>query len=144
MISGLLNINKPAGITSYDVVRTVKRKLGLKRVGHCGTLDPLAYWMRNGWGEDEFFSFTGTTREQHLERYWAVVHLETAARGAEGQYDPDGRRPEGIGEAIRTDELLSQIWSRHPRYSFVANRGQAWPQKAARAKAILREVLARI
>ena len=41
-ISGILNINKPYGITSMDVVRRIKRASGIKRVGHGGTLDPAA------------------------------------------------------------------------------------------------------
>jgi tRNA pseudouridine55 synthase len=40
--SGLLNVYKPAGVTSFWVVRQVRRILQVKRVGHCGTLDPLA------------------------------------------------------------------------------------------------------
>ncbi len=40
--SGILLIDKPSGITSHDVVDIVRKKLGLRRVGHCGTLDPLA------------------------------------------------------------------------------------------------------
>ncbi|MCL4265559.1 MAG: tRNA pseudouridine(55) synthase TruB [Anaerolineae bacterium] len=39
---GILNIDKPAGITSHDVVNRVRRVAGLRRVGHAGTLDPLA------------------------------------------------------------------------------------------------------
>ena len=41
-ISGLLNLNKPMGITSHDVVQRVRRILGTKKVGHTGTLDPMA------------------------------------------------------------------------------------------------------
>jgi tRNA pseudouridine55 synthase len=40
--AGILNIDKPYGITSMDVVRRVKRASGFKRVGHGGTLDPVA------------------------------------------------------------------------------------------------------
>lgn len=39
---GILVINKPAGITSHDVVSVIRRKFNMKRVGHAGTLDPLA------------------------------------------------------------------------------------------------------
>ncbi len=39
---GLLLIDKPAGITSHDVVDRVRRALGTRKVGHSGTLDPLA------------------------------------------------------------------------------------------------------
>jgi len=41
-IEGMLNVNKPEGITSYDVIRLLKKKLGMEKIGHCGTLDPIA------------------------------------------------------------------------------------------------------
>src|SRR6478672_218421 len=41
-MDGLLIINKPAGLTSHDVVNRVRRILGTRRVGHTGTLDPFA------------------------------------------------------------------------------------------------------
>ncbi len=40
--SGILIINKPAGMTSHDVVSRVRRLYSTKRVGHTGTLDPMA------------------------------------------------------------------------------------------------------
>ena len=40
--SGVLNLNKPAGMTSHDVVEAVRKILGTRRVGHTGTLDPQA------------------------------------------------------------------------------------------------------
>lgn len=39
---GLLNLNKPSGMTSHDVVNVVRRLTGVRQVGHAGTLDPLA------------------------------------------------------------------------------------------------------
>ena len=41
-LDGVLFINKPKGITSFDVVREIKKIFGIKKVGHTGTLDPLA------------------------------------------------------------------------------------------------------
>ncbi|MBL7183433.1 MAG: tRNA pseudouridine(55) synthase TruB [Anaerolineae bacterium] len=41
-MSGILNIDKPAGMTSHDVVDRVRRISGQRRVGHAGTLDPAA------------------------------------------------------------------------------------------------------
>ena len=41
-MNGILIIDKPAGITSHDVVSRVRRILQTKRVGHTGTLDPFA------------------------------------------------------------------------------------------------------
>jgi len=40
--TGLLNLDKPGGITSHDAVNRVRRLSGQRRVGHAGTLDPLA------------------------------------------------------------------------------------------------------
>lgn len=40
--NGFLIVDKPEGVTSLDVVREVKRRLGAKRAGHIGTLDPFA------------------------------------------------------------------------------------------------------
>jgi tRNA pseudouridine55 synthase len=40
--TGILLVDKPSGPTSHDIVDRVRRRFGLKRVGHCGTLDPLA------------------------------------------------------------------------------------------------------
>jgi tRNA pseudouridine55 synthase len=39
---GAVLIDKPAGPTSHDVVEAVRRNFGIKKVGHCGTLDPAA------------------------------------------------------------------------------------------------------
>lgn len=39
---GVINIYKPEGLTSHDVVARVRRRLGIRRTGHTGTLDPMA------------------------------------------------------------------------------------------------------
>lgn len=41
-LDGALLIDKPSGPTSHDVVDAIRRKFGIKKVGHCGTLDPNA------------------------------------------------------------------------------------------------------
>ena len=40
--SGLVIVDKPAGLTSHDVVARIRRLAGTRRVGHAGTLDPMA------------------------------------------------------------------------------------------------------
>ena len=42
MSSGILLVDKPGGITSHDVVARARRALGTRKVGHAGTLDPMA------------------------------------------------------------------------------------------------------
>jgi tRNA pseudouridine55 synthase len=41
-MNGLLLVNKPIGITSFDVIRVLRRQTGVRKIGHAGTLDPLA------------------------------------------------------------------------------------------------------
>jgi tRNA pseudouridine55 synthase len=41
-VAGFIIVNKPAGVASFAMVRLMRRLIGVKRVGHAGTLDPLA------------------------------------------------------------------------------------------------------
>ena len=41
-MSEIILIDKPSGITSFDVIRQLRKKLGVRKMGHAGTLDPLA------------------------------------------------------------------------------------------------------
>lgn len=41
-LAGIVNVDKPPGMTSHDVVDTVRRMAGQRKVGHAGTLDPMA------------------------------------------------------------------------------------------------------
>ncbi len=42
MTSGILLIDKPEGVTSFEVVRRARKALGIRKIGHLGTLDPMA------------------------------------------------------------------------------------------------------
>lgn len=42
ILEGIINVNKPSGITSFDVIRVLRKTLKEKKIGHTGTLDPLA------------------------------------------------------------------------------------------------------
>jgi predicted ATPase len=111
---------------------------------HRGTLDALAYWLRNGWDEGEFFAATGMSREEHYRRYFGVIHLQTAAIGAEGYYRrwPDAHRPETIEQAAEIDRLCARAWSDHPRYVLVDSFGKDWLAKSCIALETLTRWLA--
>jgi len=113
---------------------------------HRGSLDPLAYWIDRGWPEEKFFTYTETRREEHYQRYTAVIHLVTAADGAEEHYTnwPEAHRPEQIEDAIRLDGLLHRIWRHHPCYHRIGNVDTSWKEKAGKAQAILSGLLASI
>ncbi len=106
---------------------------------HRGSLDPLAYWLDRGWPEEEVFAFTGTTLEDHYQRYAAVIHLVTAADGAEEHYTcwPEAHRPEEIKDAVRLDRLIRKVWDGHPNYYRLDNEERDWAKKSQAAIRIL-------
>jgi predicted ATPase len=108
-------------------------------VCHRGTLDPLAYWLRNGWNEEEFFTLTNTTRAEHFQRYCGVLHLQTAAIDAQAHYRrwPAAHRPETVTEAAALDQCCHDAWYRHPNYVLLTNQGRDWPTKAETAQRAL-------
>lgn len=110
---------------------------------HRGSLDPLAYWIDRGWAEEAFFSYTGTTLDQQYQRYSAVLHLVTAADGAQEHYArwPEAHRPERIEDALRLDGLLHRVWRDHPCYYRLDNVGRSWQAKAEKARTILSGLL---
>ncbi|MGH9834956.1 MAG: ATP/GTP-binding protein [Blastocatellia bacterium] len=99
---------------------------------HRGTLDALAYWVRNGWDEGEFFAATGMSREEHYRRCLGVIHLQTVAIGAEGCYRrwPEAHRPETVEQAAEIDRLCARAWGGHPRYELTDNSGKDWLAKS--------------
>lgn len=112
-------------------------------VCHRGSLDPLAFWIERGWQEEEFFAFTGTTREDHYRRYVAVIHLVTSADGVPQAYThwPGAHRPEEAEEAIQLDRWLQCAWVGHPNYFRLDNTARDWPSKSQEAREILTRFL---
>lgn len=120
-MDGVLNINKPSGVTSHDVVESVRRILGEKRIGHTGTLDPLAT------GVLVLCVGRATRIAQYLEagekEYKAVMRLgvTTDTLDAEGRvletktYTPPDRQM--LGAVMR--RFTGPILQRPPAYSAV-------------------------
>jgi tRNA pseudouridine55 synthase len=82
---GLLVVDKPAGWTSHDVVAKVRRLAGTKRVGHAGTLDPMATGVLV-LGIEKATRLLGHLT-LHEKRYDATIRLgaDTASHDAEGE-----------------------------------------------------------
>jgi tRNA pseudouridine55 synthase len=100
-IDGVLVIDKPLGLTSHDVVARARRVLGTRRIGHTGTLDPLATGVLPlviGRATRLASLMTGTTKE-----YLAAVRFgaATPTYDAEARLlrDPQSGDPEGLAPA---------------------------------------------
>ena len=86
---GVVNLDKPVGPTSHDMVGLLRRLTGMRRIGHAGTLDPLAS------GVLPILVGSATRFSEELsggaKRYTAVVRLgqRSATDDAEGPISPD-------------------------------------------------------
>ena len=104
-----------------------------------GTVDSLAYWRLSGWEERDFYAVTGMGLAEHLDRYFGVIHLQSAAIGAEACYRrwPEAVRRERLEQAARIDALCGEVWSAHPRYVLIDNAGRDWRDKSRAAREVL-------
>ncbi|HKA25376.1 MAG TPA: tRNA pseudouridine(55) synthase TruB [Candidatus Eisenbacteria bacterium] len=135
----LLKLDKPQGPTSHDVVHAVRRHLGVRRVGHAGTLDPQATGLLVvGVGpatrllgfialQDKFYRGT-------LRLGVATDTLDAAGRvTAEKPWPRDERR---VREAART--LVGERMQRPPMVSAVKVHGERLYKIAARGEEVER------
>jgi tRNA pseudouridine55 synthase len=134
---GLVVAFKPKGITSHDVVDGVRRALGTKKVGHAGTLDPMAMGVL----------VLGVGRATRLLRYLsgmdkeyegtAVLGVETDTLDAEGEVvrtAPVDVSREVLEGAMRA--LTGDMEQTPPAYSAVKVGGQKLYKAARRGEAI--------
>src|SRR5687767_15998767 len=120
MAEGLLLVDKPKGITSHDAVGAVRRALRIRKVGHAGTLDPLASGLL----------VMGVGRATRLLRFLGDLDKEYEGTGRLGEetdtLDADGRTTRtatvGATEQDLRDamgSLVGEIDQRPPAFSAV-------------------------
>jgi tRNA pseudouridine55 synthase len=125
-VNGILVVDKPAGISSNDVVQQAKRLFGAQKVGHTGSLDPLATGVLPlCFGEATKFS-------QYLldadKKYWAQVRLgiTTKTGDADGeviaQADASSVTPAQAVAALET--FVGEIEQIPSMYSALKHQGQ--------------------
>ena len=126
MRAGVMNIDKPAGATSFSVVAHLRKVTSARRVGHAGTLDPLATGVLP-------ILFEAATRLSEFalklpKTYEANVHLgfRTATDDAEGEPEPvapaDGVAEEDVRRAL--GRFVGRIEQEPPAFSAVKVDGQ--------------------
>lgn len=124
---GFLNIDKPTGMTSHDVVARVRKLARQKRVGHAGTLDPAATGVL-------IVALGQATRlieyvqDETRKRYTALVHLgvTTATDDAEGEVRETRPVPALSEQAIAAAlvPFRGAIMQVPPIYSALHHEGQ--------------------
>ncbi len=125
MAFGLLNVDKPAGLTSHDVVGWVRRGTHIRKVGHAGTLDPMATGVL-------VLGLGPATRLSeyimgHIKRYSAEIRLgiETTTYDAEGEvaaeHNPSGVTRGAVESAL--EAFRGEIMQVPPAYSAIKRNG---------------------
>jgi tRNA pseudouridine55 synthase len=130
---GVVNLDKPVGPTSHDMVALMRRLTGQRRIGHAGTLDPLAS------GVLPILVGAATRLSEELtggsKRYDAVIRLgqSSATDDAEGPLTPgDGPPPSPEAVADALTRFVGRISQRPPRFS-ARKAGGVIAHRAARA-----------
>jgi tRNA pseudouridine55 synthase len=107
--SGLVIVDKPGGMTSHDVVARIRRLAGTRRVGHAGTLDPMATGVLVV-GVEKATRLLGHLALTQKE-YLATIRLgqATATDDAEGDVLPDVADPPLIASALAPEVLRTAL-----------------------------------
>jgi tRNA pseudouridine55 synthase len=117
---GVLNINKPRGLTSFDVVARVRQATGVRRVGHAGTLDPLATGVL-------LVCLGQATRIiQYLQDAPKVYLADIKLGQRTDTYDAEGRVTEELplSEHLDLGRFEGDIWQTPPLYSALKHEGR--------------------
>ena len=100
-----------------------------------GTVDGAAYWP----GPDDLWSAVGTSLNDQLRRYDAVIHLRTPGQH-DGYNHQNPLRLESAAQASLVDQRLIDVWAQHPR-RFIVEPAPDFLAKAKRVLDILRAQL---
>ena len=125
-VDGILNIDKPWGKTSFSVVALVKRLSGERRVGHAGTLDPMAtgvlpVCLGQGTRIIEFLLAATKTYRGQIELGVATDTYDASGKITEKR-DPSGISREQLESALAAFRGITQ--QTPPMYSAVKHQGQ--------------------
>ncbi len=138
-MNGLIIINKPAGMTSHDVVNAVRRMAGTRRVGHAGTLDPMAT------GVLVVVVGAATRLAQFIDgcdkTYRATLRLGATTTTYDADGDIVARRPVTVNQAEVEAALAcfrGDILQIPPMHSAVKVKGQKLYKLAHRGKEVER------
>lgn len=135
---GFLNIDKAAGMTSHDVVAKLRRGLKLKKVGHAGTLDPMATGVL-------IVCIGAATRlseyvMSHRKRYRATIHLgiETDTYDADGEITRQVDASHITRQQVETDllQFTGDLQQMPPAYSAIKQGGRKLYELARAGQAV--------
>jgi tRNA pseudouridine55 synthase len=140
-MDGIFNINKPTGMTSHDVVAIIRKHLKLKRVGHAGTLDPLAS------GVLPICLGQATRVAEYLSESGKAYQADIKFGIATDTYDAEGIITSTASAADLTLNMIEETLEKFrgpqmqypPRYSAIKIHGQPAYKRARAGEAVVLE-----
>ncbi len=141
-VAGVFPVDKPRGMTSFAVVRRVRHLLGIRKVGHAGTLDPFATGL--------LILCAGRPATRHIEHFMAgrkeyrallQLGVETETQDPEGRVTARAPVPALSLEEIRTclGEFVGRRMQAPPPFSAAKHKGKPLYHYARRGIVIAKE-----
>ena len=139
-MNGIVIVDKPAGWTSQDVTARLRRVFGTRRIGHGGTLDPMAtgvlpVFVGRATRGVEFFEHAEKTYETEL-----LLGITTDTEDVTGTVlarRPVSATPEQMDEALA--RFRGEIWQVPPMYSALKVNGQKLCDLARKGRQVERQ-----
>lgn len=140
-MNGIINVNKPKGITSFDVIRKLRKILSMRKIGHTGTLDPLAT------GVLLICVGKATKLAQDIEAYEKEYIAEFELGYKTDTYDIEGKIIDEVENFSISEEKLQEVISMFigdiiqvpPMYSAIKINGKKLYELARKGETIERE-----
>jgi tRNA pseudouridine55 synthase len=134
----ILAVDKPLHLSSHDVVARARKTLGTRRVGHAGTLDPLAggVLVLLTEGATKLSSYLTGSDKDYLA--WVAFGIGTATLDAEGPVEAEADAGGVEADAVRAalPPFLELAEQRPPAYSAVKREGERSYRRARRGEAV--------
>jgi tRNA pseudouridine55 synthase len=140
-IDGVLLVDKAAGMTSHDVVALVRRRLQIRKVGHCGTLDPIATGLL-------LLTLGRGTKIQDLlmaedKEYSGTIALgvSTSSQDREGEITATREVPNFLPDQIREafEKFRGDFYQMPPMVSAIKHGGVPLYKLARQGKTVERQ-----
>ncbi len=124
-INGWINLNKPVGISSSKCVITLKKILNVNKIGHAGTLDPLASGVLPIAIGEATKSIRFVSEEQKTYTFNICWGVETSTDDKEGTViRKTKRRPKEVSILQNIEKFIGEIDQRPPIYSAIKIKGK--------------------
>ncbi len=140
--SGFLLINKPAGMTSHDVVDALRRVTGIKKIGHAGTLDPFATGLLivavGREATREINNFVGLDKTYEAE---FVIGATTETLDPESEVRRDPKIEDGtlvINPDCKINDFTGPMQQIPPMYSAIKQKGKKLYELARKGETVER------